>query len=99
EAVGVRLVSGIEHHLALSQNRLGLAEMDHGRRQQGDARMAVLYVVRLEELLAVTKDLDQTLIDQHLAALRSALAPWSRAKDVIASGVLAANEIRSLLSG
>ena len=31
EAVRVRSVSGIEHHLALSQDVLGLAKMNHGR--------------------------------------------------------------------
>jgi hypothetical protein len=34
----------------------------------------------------VARDRDQTFIDEHLAALTSALAPWSRGKDVIASG-------------
>jgi hypothetical protein len=42
------------------------------------------------------KDLDQSLIDEHIAALKSALAPWSRGKDVIASGLLAVNEVRSV---
>lgn len=31
EAVRVRLVSGIEHNLAVSRDGQGLAEMNHGR--------------------------------------------------------------------
>ena len=41
EAVWMRLVSGIEHRLAVGQDGLGLAEMNHGRGQQTDAGMAV----------------------------------------------------------
>jgi hypothetical protein len=43
----------------------------------------------------VAKDLDQTFIDEHVAALKSGLAPWSRGKDVISSGLLAVNEVLS----
>jgi len=48
----VRLVSGIEHQLAALQHALGLAEVNHGRGQQADARMTVFLVVPREELLA-----------------------------------------------
>jgi hypothetical protein len=43
----------------------------------------------------VAKDLDQSFIDEHADALTSALAPWSRGKDVIASGLLAVHEVSS----
>jgi CHAT domain len=45
----------------------------------------------------VAIDLDRSLIDEHVAALTSALAPWSRGKDVVASGLLAVNEVSSSL--
>jgi hypothetical protein len=51
-AVRVRLVSGIEDQLAAPQDALGLAEVNHRRGQQADARVAVLLVVPLKELLA-----------------------------------------------
>ena len=47
----MRLVGGVEHHLAVGQDSLGLTEMNHGRRQQADAGVAMLLVVPLEELL------------------------------------------------
>ena len=50
--VRVRLVSGIEHHLAVCQDGLGVAEMNHGRGQHADAGVAMLLVVPLKELLA-----------------------------------------------
>jgi CHAT domain len=43
----------------------------------------------------VAKDLDQNFIDEHIAALRTALAPWSRGKDVITGGLLAVRELHS----
>jgi hypothetical protein len=51
EAVRVRLVSRVEHHLAASQDGLALAEMDHGPGQQADAGVAMLLVVPVKELL------------------------------------------------
>ena len=47
----MRLGSGVEHHLAVCKDGLGLAEINHARGQQADARVAVLLVVPLEELL------------------------------------------------
>ena len=46
------MVSGVEHHLAVGQDGLGVAEMNHGRGQQADAGVAMLLVVPLEKLLA-----------------------------------------------
>ncbi len=43
----------------------------------------------------VAKDLDPTFIGEHVAALTAALEPWSRGKDVIASGLLAVQEVSS----
>jgi hypothetical protein len=51
EAVRMRLVSGIEHGLALGQDGRGLPEMNHGRGEHSDAGVAVLFVVPLEKLL------------------------------------------------
>ena len=45
------LISGIEHDLAVGQDGLGLPEMDHGRSEQANAGMAVLFVVPPEKLL------------------------------------------------
>jgi len=42
EAVWVRLVCSIEHHLTPGQNRLRLAEVNHGRGQQADAGVAAI---------------------------------------------------------
>ena len=46
------MVSGVEHHLAVGQDGLGFPEVHHGRGQQADAGVAVLFVVPLEKLLA-----------------------------------------------
>ena len=45
------MISGIKHHLAVGQDGLALAEMDHGRGQQADAGVAMLLVVPVKELL------------------------------------------------
>ena len=50
KAVGVRPVSRIEHPLAVGQDGLGLAELNHGGGKQADAGMTVLLVVPLEEI-------------------------------------------------
>ena len=47
----MRLVSGIEHQLTAIEHALSLAEMNHGRGQQADARVPVLLVVPLKKLL------------------------------------------------
>ena len=51
EAVRVRLVSPIEHQLAVGQDGLGFAEVNHGRGEQADAGMTMLFVIPLEKLL------------------------------------------------
>jgi hypothetical protein len=44
----------------------------------------------------VATDLNEVFIKQHVFALESALAPWSRGKDVVTSGLLAVNEVTSV---
>ena len=51
EALRVKLVSNIEHILALPQDVFRLAIVNRGWRQQADARMTVLVVVPREKTL------------------------------------------------
>lgn len=46
------MIGGIEHHLAVGQDALGLPKVNHGRGQHADAGVAMLLVVPLEKLLA-----------------------------------------------
>ena len=46
------MVSGVEHHLTVGKDGLGLPKVHHGRGQQADAGVAMLVVVPLEKLLA-----------------------------------------------
>ena len=48
----MRSIGGVEHHLTVSQDGLGFAEVNYARGEQRDAGVAVLFVVPLEELLA-----------------------------------------------
>ena len=47
----MRQVSGIEHHLAVGQDGRGLSEVNHGRGEQADAGVAMVFVIPLEKLL------------------------------------------------
>jgi hypothetical protein len=44
----------------------------------------------------VTSDLEKPLVDAHVAALSDALAPWTKGKDAIASGLLTVREVTSV---
>jgi hypothetical protein len=46
------LIDGVQHGLATGQDGFRLVKMHHGRGQQAESRVAVFFVVPLEELPA-----------------------------------------------